>query len=49
MEKKIDIPNFCITFCENYKLNEKVGDILESNLVLLSHHENSLYFGNLLE
>ena len=32
MEKKIDIPDFCIAFCERYKLNEEVGDILESNL-----------------
>lgn len=49
MEKKIDIPDFCIAFCERYKLNEEVADILESNLVLLSPHENSLDFGNLLE
>ena len=49
IEKKIDIPDFCIAFCERYKLNEEMADILESKLVLLSPHEKSLAFGNLLE
>jgi hypothetical protein len=35
-------------FCERYESIEKVADLLESNRVLLSPNENSLYFGNLL-
>ena len=45
----IEIPEFCIAFYRRSSLNSKVLDTLESNLVLLSPHENSLEFGNLLQ
>jgi hypothetical protein len=47
-EEKIDSFNFRMIFCERYESIEKVADLLESNRVLLSPNENSLYFGNLL-
>jgi len=48
IEKKIDILKFRIAFCERYESIEKVADLLKSNRVLLSPHENSLDFGDLL-
>lgn len=48
IEKKIDSFNFQITFCERYESIEKVADLLELNLVLLSPDKNSLNFGDLL-
>ena len=49
MEEKIDIGEFFIAFEERAKLSEEVKDILESNLILLSPHEKSLGFSDLLE
>lgn len=48
MEKKLDIFNFQIAFCERYESIEKVADVLKLNRVLLSPDENSLDFGDLL-
>jgi len=48
MEKKRDILNFRIAFCERYESIEKVADLLKSNRVLLSPDEKSLDFGDLL-
>jgi hypothetical protein len=48
IEKKIDILKFRLAFCERYESIEKVADVLKSNRVLLSPHENSLDFGDLL-
>ena len=49
MERKIDIPEFCIAFCRRSSLNIEVLDTLESNLVLLSPHEKSSEFANFIE
>jgi hypothetical protein len=49
MEKKIDIPDFCIAFCERHKLNEEVLYILESNLILSAPHIKSVKFSGFME
>jgi hypothetical protein len=48
IEKKMEIFNFQIAFCERYESIDKVADVLTSNRVLLSPDENSLDFGDLL-
>lgn len=49
MQKKIDILEFRIAFCDRYESIEKVADFLKSNRVLLAPHQNSLDFADLLE
>ena len=48
MEEKIDSFNFRIAFCERYESIDEVADVLKSNRVLLSPHENALDFGDFL-
>lgn len=49
MERKIDIPDFCIAFSRRISLNSEVVDTLESNLILLSPHEKSVEFADFIE
>jgi hypothetical protein len=48
MEKKIDITEFCDTFCRRSELNDEAVDMLNSNLILLSPHEKSIEFSNFM-
>jgi hypothetical protein len=49
MKEKIDIYEFCSTFCERGLLSSEVVGILKSNWILLSPHENPLKFSDLLD
>jgi hypothetical protein len=48
IEKEIDIFNFIVAFRERYECIQKIKNVLESNLILLSPNKNSLEFGNLM-
>ena len=49
MKRKINGSEFCIAFEERDLLNSEVVDIWEFNLILLSPHEKSNDFSDLLE
>ena len=49
LEHKTGIGDFQDKFCERALLNDDVGTILESNLILLSLHPNSFDFGEIIE
>ena len=48
-KEKITDLEFCVAFEKRGKLNSEVTDILESNLILLSPHEKSFGFSDLIE
>lgn len=49
LKENISMCDFCSEFCERGSLNNDAVAILESNLILLSPHEKSLEFLDLLE
>jgi hypothetical protein len=49
LKENISISDFCSEFCERGSLNSDAVAILESNSILLSPHEKSLEFSELLE
>ena len=49
LKENISISDFCSEFCKRGSLNSDAVAILESNSILLSPHEKSLEFSELLE